>query len=139
MNTLKGTVRLVPIGDYSSHRIEWGGMAALANELYQVLKERHNGYCTVEISTPRKPRTTGPKSQSAHFHGHCQQIAKETGHSMQEIKEYVKMECPDWPFVQIGKRMVPKSEADLSTVEEAAAIEVTHRIAAELNITLKEE
>jgi hypothetical protein len=89
-----------------------------------------------------KPRTTGPFSQSAHLHGHLQQIGKELGYSLNEIKAVMKEDCIDWPRHQVvfhGKvYMVPDSEADATTITESAAIEWCHVRAAELGIELIE-
>jgi len=96
----------------------------------------------VQLAKWYRPRTTGEESQSAHLHGHFRDLAKFTGHTLGEIKEYAKSDCADWPHreVQIGKhvRMVPQSEADANTVEESALIEWCHVKAAEIGCTLRE-
>lgn len=90
-----------------------------------------------------RARTTGKWSQSAHLHGHLQQLGKELGYSLGEMKAVMKEDCVDWPRKPVafhGKSyMVPLSESELDTVEESAAIEWTHMRAAELSITLREE
>jgi hypothetical protein len=97
--------------------------------------------CGFEIAGVR-PRTVGKFSQSAHLHGHLQQIARHTGYTLGEIKEVMKEDMVDWPRheVKLGGviRLVPISEADADTVSEAAAIEWTHVKAAELGVRLVE-
>jgi hypothetical protein len=90
-----------------------------------------------------RPRSTGKGSQSAHLHGHLQQIGKEVGYSLEEIKSVMKGDCIDWPHKQVmfahKIHVVPISEADATVEVESAAIEWCHMRAAELNITLVEE
>jgi hypothetical protein len=94
-------------------------------------------------SLTSRPRTTGPKSQCNHLHGHLQLLAQETGYTMGEMKDVMKEDCPFWPqkVVRVGKRTqtVYASEADVDTETEAAAIEWCHVRAAELGIVLREE
>lgn len=93
-------------------------------------------------SLTRRPRTTGPESQSNHLHGHLQLLAQETGYTMTEMKQVMKEDCPFWPqkAVRVGTRVqtVYLSEADATVDVEAMAIEWCHMRAAELGIVLKE-
>ena len=104
--------------------------------------QRHGGYITARLETPKKPRTTGPRSQSAHLHGHLQSLALFTGYSMEEVKAVMKRDMPEWPvnIVKIGKvtHYDYGSEADADTVLEAKAIEWCHMRAAEINCPLVE-
>lgn len=84
------------------------------------------------------PRTTGPGSQCNHLHGHLQQLAEHTGHSMGEIKDAMKADLATWPHEEIFGRMVPVSEADVDTAVEASAIAWTHMRASELGVVLRE-
>ena len=106
-------------------------------------RQRHGGFVALRLETPRKPRTTGPGSQSNHLHGHLQQLAEHTGYTMGEIKDVMKADLPGWPShtVMLGARAhrVYMSEADADTVLEASAIEWTHMRAAEMGIVLLEE
>jgi hypothetical protein len=106
-------------------------------------RERHGGFIAVRLESPRKPRTTGPGSQSAHLHGHLQQLAEYTGYTMGEIKEAMKEDLLDWPSHEVvlgGRRhRIYSSEADADTVLESKAVEWTHVRAAEMGITLVEE
>jgi len=96
--------------------------------------------CGYELTV--RPRSTGKYSQSAHLHGHLQQLARHTGYTLGEIKEVMKEDCEGWPHheVVLGGvvRLVPISEADATSVDESAAIEWTHRRAAEMGVRLVE-
>ena len=110
--------------------------------LMQKCNEKHNSYIQLRLDTPRKPRTTGPGSQSAHLHGHLQQMAQHMGLSLEETKTMMKVDCAGWPHkaIQFGEKviMVPISEADADTVAESLAIEWCHYRAADLRLTLEE-
>lgn len=94
-------------------------------------------------SLTSRPRTSGPKSQSNHLHGHLQVLAQETGYTMNEMKQVMKEDCPFWPqkIIQVGKtkQTVYISEAEATVEVEAMAIEWCHQRAAELGIVLREE
>ena len=108
-------------------------------EMLSNILDKHNGFAQVKITKPFKPRSTGAKSQSNHLHGHIQQIAAETYHTMSEIKDYIKTECPNWPSEEVLGKLKPKSESKLSMEQEALVIEWVHALAYEQNIRLVEE
>ena len=93
----------------------------------------------IDVERKKKPRTTGPKSQQAHLHGHLSQIADYTGFYLSEIKEVMKEDIPEWPRKIIMGRTVYMSEADADTILESKAIEWCHVKAAFLGIILKED
>ena len=96
----------------------------------------------VKLAPPRKPRTTGWKSQSHHVNGHVQQIAAYTGDSFDEVKMHIKREAiADGYPVKTASwgDVIPQSEADASTVECAMLIEAAHRVASFLGVRLKED
>lgn len=109
----------------------------------RLLEKSRGGRLSLKLGKWYKPRTTGPDSQSAHLHGHLQQLAMETGHTMQELKEFMKADLPQWPTHVIklnGKtQIIYESEAAVNTAIEAAAIEWCHIQAADLGIRLIEE
>lgn len=90
-----------------------------------------------------RPRSTGRYSQSAHLHGHLRQLAEYSGYHLNEMKAVMKEAVGEWPTktINMGGRPyeVPISEAEASSVEENAAIEWCHQMAAELHIVLREE
>jgi hypothetical protein len=85
-----------------------------------------------------RARTTGPGSQSAHLHGHLQQIAEHAGYSMGEVKEAMKEDLASWPVVERFGHMIHASEADVDTMVESEAVDWTHQKAAFLGIILRE-
>ena len=95
----------------------------------------------VEISKPRKPRTTGERSQNHHLNGHCQQLAQETGNDFDTVKYAVKYRAipGGYPYDTMGDLVVPWSESRVDTVQCAVAIVEAHRLADELGIKLIEE
>lgn len=119
-------------------------------ELLSFSKKSHNGYITITVETPRKPRTTGFRSQSHHLNGHIQTIAEETGMPFELLKLEAKCRAVvlGYPLllasdgkvkVDIYGRAMGISEADSSTQECALLIEAVHMLAAELGILLQEE
>ena len=112
-------------------------------------KKSHGGFVSITIETPKKPRTTGDKSQSHHLNGHIQQIAEETGMPFEAVKLEVKHRGVSMGYPMLLKkngevkldiwgRVMGISEADSSTKDCAILIEVTHILAAEIGMILKE-
>jgi hypothetical protein len=109
----------------------------------------HNKFIKLSIDIPSKPRTFGPKKQkpddpvyqSNMLHGFLSQLAIHYGYTMGEMKEIMKDDVPEWPVEprKVGKRMKlrPVSEADVSTVVEAKAIDWCRMIAGEEGLVLK--
>ena len=95
-------------------------------------------YC--KLGKPKRPRSTGAGSQSAHFHGHCMSIAIGTGNSFDDVKMALKMLAMDegYPGKIVNGIQIPQSEADASVEDERILIEVAHRVAAEEGIPLIE-
>ena len=116
--------------------------AALENLRRELGKcaNRGAGYALITLQPPKRPRTTGKDSQSAHFHGHCQQISRETGQPFDDVKMAVKMLAVSmgYPATEIHGQTIPQSEAAASTDEEAILIEAAHVLAADLEIILIE-
>ena len=100
-----------------------------------------NERLTVSISKPRKPRTTGQGSQNSHSWGHMSQIARETGHEVYEIEYLAKYRAikRGYPVNTCLGMPVPKSQAEIDTVENGYLIDELHQIAAENGIKLREE
>jgi len=110
--------------------------------MYRKFYEKRISQCYVKIGLPRKPRTTGDKSQSHHFNGHVQQIAAYTGNSFDDEKMHLKREAISmgYPFhTTTYGDVVPESEANASTVECGYLIDTAHRIASDMGIKLREE
>lgn len=119
-------------------------------ELFALAEQKHNGFVTIGLSLPRKPRTTGEKSQNRHLNGHIQQLAQHTGLDFEVIKLEVKHQAISrgYPILYDSKgdavldlwgRVRGISEADCSTVECGYLIDTVHQIASEQDCILKEE
>lgn len=109
--------------------------------LKQDLDKKRVSQVYVKLGKPRKPRTTGERSQNAHLNGHVQQIAAYTGDSFDDVKMYVKREAISlgYPYhTSTFGDVVPESEANASTVECGYLIDTAHRIASDMGIKLRE-
>ena len=104
--------------------------------------KNRGGYVRVQVSPPEKKRTTGPGSQNNHAWGHAVQIAEYTGDSVDDVMTHAKREAfaDGYPFktTSFGD-IVALSQTEVSTEQEAALIESLHRIAAFLDLELREE
>ena len=107
------------------------------------------GYITIRLDSPHRPRSTGPRSASAHFHGHCQTIAEDTGGDFEDVKLAIKRRAMrrGYPVRMKNGKVVyslvdglplPQSEADASVEQENMLIEEAHQTAAEMEIILVE-
>ena len=96
----------------------------------------------IRVSRPRRPRTTGWKSQNHHINGHCQQISTATGNSFSAVKQRMKELAIDrgYPMETLPDgSAAPKSEGDIDTVEAGLLIDTIHQFAAEWDVPLEEE
>ncbi len=59
--------------------------------LFTLCDKKHGGYVALTLATPRKPRTTGYKSQNHAINAYIQQIANLTGEDFGVIKHLCKM------------------------------------------------
>ena len=105
------------------------------------MREKRNFNLYLKVDTPKKPRTTGYKSQSHHFNGHVQQLANETGDYFDDMKMNIKRKAISKGYPSRTNSFgdaVPISEADASTVECSYLIDTAHEVASFLNVRLKE-
>jgi hypothetical protein len=100
---------------------------------------KHNGYLSLSVDLPHKPRSTGWKSQNHHLFGHAAQIGEELGYDRREMVYIIAGMTNGWPMAEYKGVMMPRSESVISSEVASEAIEVAHRIAAENNIRLREE
>jgi len=118
-------------------------LEAAIDVLLEKSRQKANGYLTVNLSLPHRPRTTGWKSQNHHLRGHARQLCGYTGYTMNEMMQIIKEDTPSWPVeYQIfhgKKRQIYASEADISMEVAGEAIEICHVIAADNKWILKEE
>jgi len=118
---------------------------------YEVLlakaEEKHGGYLNVALELPKRPRTTGQRSQQAAVNGYVQQICRETGNDFGVVKSEVKYRAlkrgypilmrGDKPALDIYGREMGISEADSSVEECGYLIDEVIQLASELGIILE--
>lgn len=142
------------------HRIKTGNRLTVAFEIpatredeYAALIEKGqpSDLYDVTISTLKRRRTTGWKSQNHRLNSHVMQIAKETGNDFGDIKMFVKrraiarglplMARPNGDLVYslVDGEPLPISESDMDTVQCGYVIDEINILASELGITLIEE
>lgn len=142
------------------HRIKTGNRLTVAFEIPAtregeyaalILKGQPRDLYDVTISTLRRKHTTGWKSQNHHLNGHVMQIANETGNPFDDVKMFVKRKAiarglplmtkpnGDLVYSLVDGEPLPKSEADMDTVECGYCIDESHVLASELGIVLIEE
>lgn len=107
----------------------------------KALKTR-GGYLSLTIDLPKRPRSTGPGSASAHMHGHCQQLSMAMGVPFETAKMYVKIRAAielGYPSDMVKGVVLPQSEALATVEDETKLIDMTHIIASEYGLALIEE
>lgn len=115
----------------------WGDSVQM---LRQELEQKRVTQAYVKLGKPRKPRTTGEKSQNHALNGIIQQICVETGDNFDDVKEEVKRRAI--------RRGYPKridsfgnvhgiSESNASTIECGYLIEEAKMVADFCNVRLK--
>jgi hypothetical protein len=130
--------------DLAAGMIEFIATAQTAEEQvrYHISQMKTGRQYRFTVKEIRPGRTTGPGGQGAHFNGHIQQIANETGNDFDTIKMYVKEQAVSmgWPYTTLPNGAVlPKSETEVDVVECGYGIETCHVLAGELGIILREE
>lgn len=114
------------------------------NEVQALMEKckKHNGYISVSLGTPRRPRTTGEGSQNHHLNGHIMQVCQATGNDYDTVKDAVKQIAAEqygYPFKTVAGRVCPQKERDCSVEDCAKLIEAVHYLAADMGIYLEEE
>lgn len=95
----------------------------------------------VKLALPKRPRTTGEKSQNHHAWGHAVQIGAHTGDYKEDVIAEAKRRAVThgYPTRQDSfGNIVPMSESTISTVEAGYLIDELHHIASDLDVKLKE-
>ena len=121
----------------------------LSQDILKFCIEKWGGYVSFKISPPRRPRKIGKGSQSAHFNGHCQQIAVELGMNFEMVKSYMKSQAigRGYPILQdesgtpvqdLYGNTLGISEADCTVEECKFLIDEIHQFADEHSIVLME-
>lgn len=130
---VEGRIAFIPPDDA-------GAVERIKREL-RGCRDRHNDHALVTIQPPKRPRTTGPRSQNRHLNGHVMQICRETGNDFDTVKDAVKRIAAErfgYPLSTVGAVTVPKRERECSAGECAKLIEAAHMLAADLGIILNE-
>ena len=131
---IKATTREITIALPAVYEDAWAVLARAT----AVQKSRQ---VYVKLDKPRKPRTTGYRSQNKHVNGHVMQIARHTGDSFDDVKMHIKREAlaAGYPsHTDSFGNVVPQSEAYCDTREAGILIETAHRVASFLGVALKE-
>ncbi len=124
-----------------------GDYKARYEALLEQAEAKHGGYLTVSIELPRRPRTTGERSQNRALNGYIQQICEETGNDFGVVKSEVKYRAlkrgypilmkDGKPALDLYGREMGISEADSSVEECGYLIEEAIQLASELGIRLE--
>lgn len=111
------------------------------SKVLRLCRDKNNDYVCVSLDTPRRPRTTGPKSQNHKLNGMLMQICQETGNDYDTVKYCAKMIAVEelgYPFKVIADHILPQGERACSTEECAKLIEATYILGAQLGIVFRE-
>lgn len=108
------------------------------------------GYLSIDITLPKRPRTTGERSQNRAINGYIQQICEYTGNEFNDVKMYCKNRAMKrgypWMMTSEGEVIyslqtgdpMPESETKISVEQASMLIEEIVQLASELNFRLKE-
>ena len=111
--------------------------------------DKRGGYISVTFYPPRKPRSTGEKSQNHAINGYCQQIAVKTGQPFEDVKIFCKQQAIDmgYPILEDKKGTAVTdlwgnvkgiSEEDATMEDAAILIKAITRFADEIQMKLYE-
>ena len=107
----------------------------------------HGGFVTITIGTPKRPRTTGPRSQNSKVWGMCSDISthfEQNGIEMEAQKVYEAMKRmavqEGYPtrFNPIDGIEEPESQSRVSVEQDQILINTIQRFADENSIPLTE-
>jgi hypothetical protein len=103
------------------------------------LGEKCKGFMTVRYGKPRKPRTTGEKSQNNLAWKLCTEIARALTMELYEVEYIAKVRAikRGYPVSITLGIPVPKSQADIDVQECSCLIEEYYMIAAENGVKLE--
>ena len=111
------------------------------NDMLAYCGEKKGSYISIILHPPRKPRTTGYKSQNHHFNSHCVQIAQEVGEDFDVVKMEIKKRAIKRGYPTRTTKfhdLIPISESEASTVDCGHLIDQAHEVADFLGMKLKE-
>ena len=111
-------------------------------DLFELAREKSNGYMTIDFGRVYKSRTTGEGSQNNLFYELCTEICKETGNDLEDVKDALKEKAcarRSYPY-EVNKmtgRIRPYSTTKVDTVQMAGLIEEAYQLCAELGIIVE--
>lgn len=113
-------------------------------DLFELAREKSNGYMTIDFGRVYKSRTTGEGSQNNLFYELCTEICKETGNDLEDVKDALKERAcarRDYPYTinKLTGKMRPYSTTKINTVQMAGLIEEAIQLCAELGIVVDPE
>ena len=124
-----------------------GDYKARYERLLEQADKKHGGYLNVSLELPKRPRTTGQRSQNRALNGYVQQICADTGNDFGVVKSEVKYRAlkrgypilmkDGKPALDLYGREMGISEADSSVEECGYLIEEAIQLASELGIRLE--
>lgn len=113
------------------------------NKILESCWKKNNGYVSLTIDKPRRPRTTGEKSQNNLIWKLITIIAQETGddsEGMKDTENGIKLRAigRGYPFHvnKLTGQKEPESMTKIDTVQCSYLIETAYEIIAELGIVL---
>lgn len=109
--------------------------------LWEGVKDKYNGFMTLTLDKPYKPRTTGEGSQNNLFWKLVQIICNEIGEDPKEIEREIKLKAiaKGYPYhvSKITGEPIPESMTKINTVEMSYLIDTAYEIIAFLGIRLE--
>lgn len=112
-------------------------------DLLKSVKEKYNGYLTVDIQKPYKSRTTGKGSQNNLFWKLVQLISEENGEDIKETEHDLKIKAisKGYPYhlSKLTGQPIPESTTKINTVEMSYLIETAYEVCAFLGIVTENE
>ena len=110
-------------------------------DVFNLAKEKSNGYMTVDFGRVYKTRTTGEGSQNNKFYALVTEICKETGNDIEDVKDALKERAikRGYPY-KVNKmtgRIRPASTTKINTVEMSYLIDEAKQVCAELGIVIE--
>lgn len=109
-------------------------------DLFELAREKSNGYMTIDFGRVYKSRTTGEGSQNNKFYALVTEICKETGNDLEDIKDCLKERAlkRGYPYSvnKLTGSIKPFSTTKINTVEMSYLIEEAIQLCAELGIVV---
>lgn len=114
------------------------------SQIIQVLSkcnEKCNGFCSLTINRPYKPRTTGADSQNNLTWKLITIISNEMGEDVQTVEQLAKKKAisKGYPYKEVMGEVIPASMKEINTVECSYLIDTLYEMVAFLGIVLEPE